>query len=148
MAIIIRTTINADFDGNILSANQEQLKDDEAGTIEETYLTALSRCQACGKPLEKVNEIRGRCINCGRFCCYICVGFCSICNRGPICGSCRDGFPEKGLSVCSNCLPALKKRLVHQDQLLEKKAAFERTIAVYNAQIKLVQLFQQVFFRR
>ena len=143
MSKIFRRKINADFFGNIFFASMEQLKDNENGTIEETYLTAISRCEACNRPLEKTSEIRGRCIICGRFCCSLCVGFCSICNRGPICGSCRKGFAEKGLSVCSSCLPALKERLAHQDRLLEEKANFERTLAVYNAQIKLAQVLQQ-----
>lgn len=142
MSKIFRKKVNTDFSGNILSASMEQLTDNENGTIEEAYLTAVSRCEACGRPLEKMNEIRGRCIICGRFCCSLCVGFCSICNRGPICGSCRKGFAEKGLSVCSNCLPALKERLAHQDRLLQEKTTFEQVIAVCNAQLKLIQLLQ------
>ncbi len=143
MSKISRRKINTDFFGNIFSASIEQLTDNENGTIEETYLTAVNRCDACGRPLEKMNEIRGQCIICERFCCSWCVGFCSICNRGPICGSCRKGLAEKGLSVCTNCLPTLKERLAYHDRLLEEKANFERTLAVYNAQIRLAQVLQQ-----
>ncbi len=143
MSKISRRKINTDFFGNIFSVNLEQLKDNEDGTVEETHVSAIGRCHACGRPLEKTSEIRGRCIVCRQFCCSLCVGECSICKRGPICGSCREGFAERGLSVCSNCLPVLKERLAHQDRLLEGKANFERTLAGYNAQIKLAQLLQQ-----
>lgn len=141
MSKIFRRKINADSFGNIFSASMEQLTDDENGTIEETYLTAVSRCEACGRPIEKTSEIRV-CISCGASCCT-CGEFCTICGRGPFCGHCKTGFPEKGLRVCPNCLPSLQERLAHQDQLLEEKANFERTLAVYHAQIKLAQVLQQ-----
>lgn len=142
MRKIVRKILNTDFSGNVLSARAEQLTDDEAGTIEETCVTAVSRCEACGRPLEKTNEIRGVCISCGASCCSGCEGFCAICGRGPFCGHCKTGFAAKGLSVCLNCLPALRERLAHQDQFFEEKAAFERTIALCTAQLRLIHLLQ------
>lgn len=139
---IFKRIFNTDFNGNIISSRLEELNDHENGEVEELHLTEVSRCQACGRPLEKMNEVRGTCIICGSSCCSVCEGFCSVCRCGPICGSCRIGFPEKGLSVCSSCLPALQRRLEYQDRLLEQKADFEQKIAVCNAYIKLTQFLQ------
>ena len=142
MKKILRKILNTDLTGNILSARAEQLIDDETGTIEETHVLAVSRCEGCGRPLEKMNEIRGVCIRCGVSCCSICEGFCAICGRGPFCGRCKTGFAAKGISVCPNCLPALRERLAQQDQFLEEKAAFERTIALCTTQLRLIHLLQ------
>ena len=128
MRRIRRKTLVTDFLGNVISARATEIEDHEDGTIDETCLTAHSRCHACGRPLEKMGEIRGACISCGRSCCSLCVGSCAVCGSGPICGHCRTGFPERGLSVCWNCLPALKQRLVYQDQLAQNKMAFEKDI--------------------
>jgi len=78
MRKIHRRMFNTDLNGNVISAKAEQLTDDEAGTIEELHIAAASRCEACGRPLEKMNEIRGSCIICGRSCCSICEGFCAV----------------------------------------------------------------------
>ncbi len=142
MSKIIRRILSKDFDGNIFSSRIERLVDDGAGTIEENYETSVTRCEACGRPVEKADEIRGHCILCGKSSCSLCAGTCSICGRGPFCGRCRTGFPEKNQSVCANCLLVLRERLAYQDALLERKATFERTLAVYEAQMKLVQLLQ------
>jgi len=134
--------LERDFAGQLLSMKTEQIVDDEAGTVEETSVMRIKRCQACHRPLEKTNEMRGVCISCGISCCSICHGFCTVCGRGPFCGRCKTGFPEKNMSVCADCLAALKDRLAYQDNLLEEKASFERLIAVYTAQLKFIQLLQ------
>jgi hypothetical protein len=139
---ILKRIFNTDFNGNVISSRLEELNDNENGDVEELHLTSVSRCEACGRPLEKMNEIRGSCIICGRSCCSICEGFCAVCRRGPICGHCRTGFPEKGLSVCSNCLPTLQRRQAYQDRLLEEKVGFEQRIALCNAKLKFIQLLQ------
>jgi len=75
---ILRRIFNTDFNGNVISSKLEELNDNENGDVEELHLTSVSRCEACGRPLEKMNEIRGSCIICGRSCCSICEGFCSV----------------------------------------------------------------------
>ncbi len=142
MRKIIRKIIERDFAGQLLSMKTERLTDDEAGTVEETNVTRIKRCEACRRPLEKTDQMRGICISCGMSCCSICHGFCAVCGCGPFCGRCKTGFPERGLSVCSDCLAVLKDRLAYQDKLLEEKASFERLIAVYTAQLKFIQLLQ------
>lgn len=142
MRRIRRKTLMADFFGNVISAKAEELVDHEDGTIEETSLTTHSRCEACGRPLEKMSETRGSCILCGRACCALCAGSCAVCGSGPFCGRCRTGFAERGLSVCSYCLPALKQRLAYQDQLIEEKIAFEKNIALCTAQLRFAQILQ------
>ena len=141
MKRIFRRISTVDTLGRILSARVEELSDDEAGTIEETYSTALTCCEACGRSIEKVNEVRGRCSVCGQNTCSICSGFCAVCNRS-LCDRCRVGFAEKSISVCSACLPLLERRQEYQDKLIEEKLDFERTMAVCNAQLKLIQLYQ------
>jgi hypothetical protein len=143
MSKISRKHVSTDCGGNVFSFRVEELNDDEHGTIEENHTAIVCRCEACDRPIENTSEIHGRCVVCGNSCCSFCIGYCSICKRGPICGSCRQGFPEKGLSVCSSCLPALAARLAYEDQLIREKASFERALAVYDSQIKLAQLLQQ-----
>jgi len=143
MSKIIRRIISRDFQGKVFSSRTEQLIDNHEGTIEERYETSISRCQACGRLIEKAADSRGHCIRCGLTSCTVCSGFCSICGRGPLCGRCRTGFPEKSLSVCSECLIVLRQRLDHQDRLLQKKVAFEQTLALYQAQLRFLQLLQQ-----
>ena len=147
MKRINRKKIYTDFSGNPLYASEEVLKDHETGFIEETYHTAIGRCEACDRPVEKINDICGRCIQCKMLTCSFCAGtdsgFCSICKKGPICASCRQGFPAKGLHVCDDCMPVLQERLDLQDQLLIEKIAFERAATLCNLKIKLTQLLQQ-----
>jgi hypothetical protein len=143
MSKIFRRILNKDSDGDTLSRRTEKLIDDGAGTIKETYETSVTRCPACRRPLEKVSEMRGRCVVCSRYCCSLCAGSCSACGRGPLCGRCRTGFPEKNLSVCADCLHVLRRRLEHQDRLLTKKVAFEQTLALYQTQLRFLQLLQQ-----
>lgn len=138
---IRRTTIQYDALGRILSEHVEQLTEDENQNVEETHATSVLTCEACGRPVEKFQDIRGRCVECGRQCCITCEGAgCAICSR-PLCGNdnCRRGFAEKGLSVCRNCLPELEVRLARQDHMIDEKVKFERLMSVYGALMKLTQ---------
>jgi len=143
MQKILRKIVDSDFAGNVLTAKTEVLTDNEAGTVEESSVTALSRCQACDRPVEKIEQMRGTCIRCGLSCCSICGGFCAVCGAGPFCGRCKTGWAGTGLSVCSDCQSALNERQAHQDKLIERKMAFEQMVAICNAQLKLIQLVQQ-----
>lgn len=143
MQKILRKTLDVDFAGNILSAKTEELTDNEVGAVEETCVTAINRCQACNRPVEKIEQMRGTCIICGLSCCSICGGYCAVCHAGPFCGRCKTGWAGTGLSVCSDCQSALEERQAHQDELVQRKMAFEQMVAVCNAQLKLIQLVQQ-----
>jgi len=143
MQKIRRKMLDVDFAGNILSAKAEELTDDEAGTIEETTVTARRRCQACHRPIEKIEQMRGTCITCGLACCSLCSGYCAVCGAGPFCGRCKKGWAGTGLSVCSDCQSALKERQAQQDALVQRKVAFEQMVAVCNAQLRLLQLIHQ-----
>ena len=142
MRKIIRKILHTDLLGEVLSSRTEQLTDDEAGTIEESHVTAVSRCEACRRPLEKIGDSRGACVLCGRTGCSTCLGRCAVCQR-LICGQCGTGFAEKNLSVCPDCLPLLRNRQAYQDRLQEDKIAFERQMALLNTKLKLIQLWQQ-----
>lgn len=139
MKRILRRIVNLDLLGRLLSETVEQVTDDEEGTIEELHAAAYCTCQACGRPLEKIEDMRGTCVECGQACCSQCVGHCAIC-RSPLCSHCREGFPERGLSVCGHCREGLEKRLARQDRFQEDEIAFKRQMEVYNAQMKLIQL--------
>jgi hypothetical protein len=135
---IIRRTITVDADGRPLAERVEQLFEDGDGNVEEAQAEAVYVCEACGRPVEKVQDIRGACVRCGRQCCVTCEGFCAVCRR-PLCGRCREGFAAQGLSVCDGCLGRLRERLAWEDRLQEDKAAFERLMAAYGAQMRLLQ---------
>jgi hypothetical protein len=140
---ILRKTLHVDSAGNILSAKTEELTDDEAGTVNETCVTAVSRCQACNRPVEKIEQMRGICISCGLSCCSLCGGACAVCGAGPFCGRCKTGWAGTGLSVCSDCQAALKERQAQHDELVQRKLTFEQMVAVCNTQLKLAQVLQQ-----
>jgi len=135
---IRRRIINMDMLGRLLSGHVEELTEDEPGRIEEVRATAVWVCEACGRPVAKAEDIRGRCVRCGRQCCVTCEDRCAVCH-GPLCGECRLGFADKGLCVCGDCLGSLQTRLVRHDRLLEDKLAFERMIAVSDALARLTQ---------
>jgi len=142
MKKILRKILNLDFSGELLSARFEHLQDNEDGTVEETNVTAIDRCQACNRPIENISDMRGTCFYCGRSCCATCHGSCEICGR-TICSSCRLGFSEKNLSVCLDCRDSLERRLSYQDKLLQEKTDLERTLQICNIQMKFVELLQQ-----
>jgi hypothetical protein len=142
MKKILRKILNIDLSGELLSARIENLQDNEDGTIEETNVAAIGRCQACDRPIENINDIRGTCFYCGRSCCATCHGSCAICGR-TICQSCRSGFSEKNLSVCLDCGDSLEKRLAYQDKLQQEKNDFERTLQICNTQMKFIELLRQ-----
>lgn len=135
---IRRRTVNLDLLGRLLSEHVEQLAEDDQGNVEEIHATAVWACPACGRPIGNADSIREACAQCGRQCCETCLGSCSIC-RQPLCGHCRVGFAEKGLSVCANCLRDLLERLARQDRLMEDKIAFERLMTLYSGLMKLIQ---------
>jgi len=134
---IRRRIINTDLEGRVLSERTEEVADDGRGNVEESQATAFHNCPACSRPIEKVQDVRGRCVQCGQQCCATCEGFCAICHR-PLCRNCRLGFAEKGLSVCDACLRLLDERLAHQDRLVEDKVAFERLMTTYGALVKVL----------
>jgi len=135
---IFRRTITVDAHGRPLAERVGQLTEDGEGNVEETHAEAFYVCEACGRPVEKIQDIRGACVRCGRQCCVSCEGLCAICRR-PLCGSCREGFAQKGLSVCDACLAHLRERLAREDRLQEEKTAFERLMVAYGAQMRLLQ---------
>jgi len=135
---IRRQSVTVDFFGRIFSHRIEELKEEEAGVIDERYVNAVCACQSCGRPVEKVQDIRGACVECGRLCCDKCEGRCSLCQR-PVCGSCRQGFAARGLSVCSECVGRLEVRLAREDRLAEEATSFDRRMTVYGALAKLIQ---------
>jgi hypothetical protein len=139
---ILRKILNLDLSGDLLSARLEHLQDNEDGTVEETNVTAIGRCQVCNRPIENISDIRGICFYCGRSCCVTCYGACAICKR-TICENCRVGFFQSNLSVCLDCRDSLKRRLAYQDKLLQEKTDFERTLQTCNIQIKFIELLQQ-----
>jgi hypothetical protein len=138
MRRILRRILNVDHLGRLLSSRTEEVTDDEQGTIQEVSTNDLYVCQACRRPLEKLEEIRGVCVVCRRQCCVTCAGACGVCGK-TMCSDCMGGFAEKPMSVCDDCLAALEQRLAHHDRTQEEKAAFERLMAVYGAEMKLVE---------
>ena len=134
---IRRRIINADLEGRVLSERTEEVADDGQGNVEESQATAFHNCQSCGRPIEKVQDVRGRCVQCHQQCCSTCEGYCAICHR-PLCRNCRLGFADKALSVCDSCLKLLDERLGHQDRLVEEKTAFERVMTLYGALTKVL----------
>jgi hypothetical protein len=138
MRKILRRILNVDHLGRLLSSRTEEVTDDEQGTIQEVSTNDLYVCQACQRPLERLEEIRGVCVVCRRQCCVTCAGACGVCGK-TMCSDCREGFAEKPMSVCDDCLAALEQRLAYHDQTQEDKAAFERLMAVYGAEVKLVE---------
>jgi hypothetical protein len=134
---IRRRIINTDLEGRVLSERTEEVADDGRGNVEETQITGFHNCPSCGRPIEKVQDVRGQCVQCGQQCCATCEGFCAICHR-PLCRNCRLGFAEKGLSVCDVCLRLLDERLAQQDRLVEDKVAFERLMNIYGALTKVL----------
>jgi len=134
---IRRRIVNADLEGRVLSERVEEVADDGQGNVEESQATAFHNCPACSRPVEKVQDVRGRCVRCGQQTCATCEGFCAICHR-PLCRNCRLGFAEKGLSVCDVCLRLLSERLAQQDRLVEEKTAFERLMVVSGAMLKVL----------
>ena len=138
MRTISRRKINIDLQGRPLGGSEERLSDDENGNIEELEMEAVYSCEACGRPIPKIGEVRGVCVSCGRAACSTCEDRCDVC-RATLCPHCREGLPEKGLSVCDTCRGALEVRQVREDQFLEDKLAFERLMAVYGAQTRLIQ---------
>jgi len=133
---IHRRILNVDALGRILAERVEDLADDGQGNVAEEQSTTFYVCEACNRPVDKVQDLRSRCVRCGRQCCATCESSCVICRR-PYCGACRTGFAKGGLSVCEACLADLQQRLEHEDQLAEEKAAFERKMAIYGALLKV-----------
>jgi hypothetical protein len=130
---IRRRIFNYDLGGRVLSERVEELRDDGQGNVEELHATAVCICTACGRPVEKVQDLRGRCVQCNIECCSVCLGQCAVCQR-PLCGRCRLGFSaEENLCVCDRCLRALEQRLAQQDQ----KVTFERQMVLYEALARL-----------
>jgi hypothetical protein len=147
MSKIRRRYVNTDLLGRILSMRQEDLTDNGEG-IEETYVTAVGRCEACDRPLKDADEIRSRCVHCGLATCSRCEGRCAVCQT-PCCGHCRAGFAEKPLSVCIRCLGQLESRLKRQDSLVgdkleseREKVEFDRAMAVIGLRLKLLDMLQ------
>ena len=138
MRTIFRRKINIDLQGKLWGDTQQRLSDDENGNIEELEMEAVWSCEACGHPISRIEDIRGVCGTCLRQTCSTCEDRCDVC-RSTLCPHCRQGFPEKGLSVCDNCRGALDACQVRENQLLEDKLAFERLMAVYGAQTRLIQ---------
>lgn len=139
MKRIIRRILQIDSLGRVRAARVERLTDYENGTIQEDHATSVHPCEACGRPLEKIGDIRSDCARCGRSCCATCEHFCTVCHR-PLCRRCRVGFSEKNLSACHDCLRGLEKSLARLDRSSQAKVAFERGMAVCGAQMKLLQL--------
>lgn len=139
MIRIVRRFLKIDWHGRVRSAHVEQLVDHQDGNVEEVHAVSVGECQACRRPLEKLDDTRGVCITCGRSTCVACEHFCAVCHR-PVCGHCRRGFPENAFSVCGDCLTDLEARLARQDKLLQDKLTFERLMALGAAEMKLIQL--------
>lgn len=135
---IRRRIVNVDSRGRVLSERVEQVCEDDQGNVEESHASAVWACPACGRPIEKAQDIRGVCTECRRQCCVTCLEHCAVCHC-PMCGDCRVGFADKTLSVCPRCLNDLAERLGRQDRLLADKAAFERLMGVYGALMKVSQ---------
>ena len=135
---IRRRVINTDLEGRVLSERIEEVTDDGRGNVEESQATGFHNCPSCGRPVEKVQDVRGHCVQCGIEGCSVCMGQCAVCQKSPLCARCRLGFAEKGLSVCDACLRLLDERLAHQDRLVEDKVAFERLMNIYGALMKVL----------
>lgn len=131
---------SVDFRGRVLSEHVEQLSEDGQGNVEEVHASAVYPCEACGRPVEKIDDVRGRCVECGRLCCVTCAGACSVCHR-PLCGSCRLGHAAPGqqnFCVCAACLEQLQRQLARQERLLKEKVAFDRSMALYDRLMRLL----------
>ena len=139
MRNIFRRKMNVDLQGRLWAETQQRLSDDENGAIEELEVEAVHSCEACGRPIPRIEDIRGVCVSCGRACCSTCESRCEVC-RATLCPHCRAGFPGKAASVCATCRGGLEARQAREDWLLEDKLAFERLMAVYGAQMRLIQL--------
>lgn len=136
MRTISKRKINVDLQGRLWSDTQQRLSDDENGNVEELEMQAVAFCQACERPIARVEDIRGVCVSCGRTTCSTCEDRCDVC-RAALCPHCRQGFPGGG-SVCDSCRRTSEARQVRKDQLLEDQLAFDRLMAVYGAQARLI----------
>jgi len=139
MRTIFRRKINIDLQGRPLGGSEERLSDDENGAIEQLEMEAVYPCEACGRPIPKIEDIRGVCVSCGRATCSTCEDRCDVC-RATLCPHCREGFPGRAASTCPTCRQGLEACQAREDQLLEDKLAFERLMAVYGAQMRLIQV--------
>lgn len=137
MRRIAKRIFKRDSLGNIHLESRQELLDDEQGTITETTSTTFTVCPTCSRPVEQLGELTG-CDRCGTHCCDRCTTSCAVCCC-HLCPQCRRGFGEKHLAVCPECLSALNERLERHDRLLQEKVAFERLLAVYREQIRIVQ---------
>ena len=137
MRTITKRSLKLDSLGNILAETLEELLDDEQGNISETTTATFNACEACARPIEDLKEIRG-CDRCGRACCERCAVPCAVCSR-RLCAQCRQGFAEKQLAVCQECLLALSERLGYHDRQTEEKIEFERRVTVLQEQIRFLQ---------
>ena len=133
---IRRRIVNADSLGRILAERIEDLADDGQGNVAEQQSTTFYICEACNRPVDKVQDLRSRCVRCGRQCCATCESSCAVCRR-PFCGECRTGFAKGGLSVCDACLADLEQRLSYEDRLAEEKVEFERRMTIYGALLRV-----------
>ncbi len=140
MKRILRRLVKIDPDGRVRSFKAELLTDYEDGTVEELHVASILVCEACGRLVEELGDVRPACLNCGRSTCRHCgEHHCAVCHR-PYCVRCRVGFVAGPLSVCGRCLPTLEHQQARQERLVEDKVAFERLMSVYAAQMKLLQL--------
>jgi len=137
MRRIVKRLFKQDNTGKVHMESVQELVDDERGTVSEMTATTFAVCQTCSRPVEKLGELRG-CDRCGASCCDRCATACAICSR-HLCPQCRRGFGEKQLTACPECLSILNERLELQDRLLQEKTAFERLVAVYREQVRIVQ---------
>lgn len=137
MRRIIKRLFKRDSLGNVHLENVQELVDDEQGTISETTATTFAVCDTCSRPVENIGELRS-CDRCGTSGCDRCAMPCAVCAR-HLCSQCRRGFPEQQLTVCPECQSVLNDRLEQHDSLVRQKADFERLLAVYREQVRIVQ---------
>lgn len=142
MRRIFRRDVTANANGQPLISRSERLTDDGRGQTHVVRQRQAIRCSGCGRLVEELSELRGRCQHCGRYgTCSHCAAACQVCGR-LLCGHCRRGFAGSGirLTVCPTCQLRLWQRQRFEDRVRLSELAFRRQVAHENQWARLQAL--------
>ena len=148
MARIIKRYLKRDATGRVLENNTERLTDSGAGGLNLTTHTTMHRCRGCGKHLDDIRELNGRCDYCGTHLCSHCEVRCEVCSR-HLCTRHARGFVGEGyLAVCPVCLQKLNQRQAYHDRLLAQRLAYDQSMHRHRERVRLYALRQQAAIAR
>lgn len=133
MRRIFRRHVTRDNGGRPLASRSERLHDDGNGRTHVLHQRQAIHCSGCSRPLEDLNELRGRCQHCSRRgACSHCGTQCQVCAR-LLCGRCRRGFTgDRPLTVCPTCQANLWQRQRFEDRVRLSEQAFRRQVAAHS----------------